>query len=201
VATDLTAEFRRNLHEETAARERRARHAVDEARLQQFFVLDRVIGDGLFAVAEALYGLAFVARDDLPRPDPDMRVWAVTDADGSDRGLLYLDPFARDGKQGGACGQYAGAHYAYLWSAVLEAIALQRLDAQGGLTRTNGQRLREALLSRGAVVDPIGAFRAITGREPSVGPCSSGADWPGSGRRRARPCGRRPGLTCSLLAA
>lgn len=49
-----------------AARERRARHAVDEARLQQFFVLDRVIGDGLFAVAEALYGLAFVARHDLP---------------------------------------------------------------------------------------------------------------------------------------
>lgn len=85
-----------------AARERRARHAVDEARLQQFFVLDRVIGDGLFAVAEALYGLAFVARDDLPRPDPDVRVWAVTDTDGSDRGLLYLDPFARDGKRGGA---------------------------------------------------------------------------------------------------
>jgi peptidyl-dipeptidase Dcp len=65
-------------------------------------VLDRVIRDGLFAVAEALYGLAFVARDDLPRPDPDVRVWAVTDADGSDRGLLYLDPFARDGKHGGA---------------------------------------------------------------------------------------------------
>lgn len=57
-----------------AARERRARHAVDEARLQQFFVLDRVVGEGLFAVADALYGLAFVARDNLPRPDPDVRV-------------------------------------------------------------------------------------------------------------------------------
>jgi peptidyl-dipeptidase Dcp len=67
-------------------------------------------------------------------------------------------------------GNYAGAHYAYLWSAVLEAITLQWLDEQGGLTRANGQRLREAFLSRGAVVDPIGAFRAITGREPSVGP-------------------------------
>jgi len=85
-----------------AARERRARHAVDEARLQQFFVLERVIADGLFAVAGALYGLAFVTRDDIPRPDPDVRVWAVTDADGTDRGLLYLDPFASDGKQGGA---------------------------------------------------------------------------------------------------
>lgn len=67
-------------------------------------------------------------------------------------------------------GRYAGSHYSYLWSAVLEAIALQRLDEQGGLTRANGQWLREALLSRSAVVDPIGAFRSITGREPSVEP-------------------------------
>ncbi|MGH9009022.1 MAG: M3 family metallopeptidase, partial [Acidimicrobiia bacterium] len=85
-----------------AARERRERHAVDDARLQEFFVLDRVIEDGLFAVAEALYGLTFVPRPDLPRPDTDVRVWAVTDGDGSDRGLLYVDPFARDGKGGGA---------------------------------------------------------------------------------------------------
>lgn len=85
-----------------AARERRTRHAVDDARLQEFFVLDRVIEDGLFGVAEALYGLNFVPRPDLPRPDPDVRVWAVTDADGGDRGLLYVDPFARDGKAGGA---------------------------------------------------------------------------------------------------
>lgn len=85
-----------------AARERRARHAVDDARLQEFFVLDRVIEDGLFAVADALYGLAFVARPDLPRPHPDVRVYAVTDADGGDRGLVFVDPFARDGKAGGA---------------------------------------------------------------------------------------------------
>ena len=334
-----------------AARERRARHNVDEARLQQYFVLDRVIADGLFAVAGALYGLAFTERAELPRPHPDMRVWAVSDADGGDRGLLYVDPFARDGKHGGAWmdayaepapligrlplvyltlnatppadgapalltaldvrilfhefghglhmllsdvtfprvaginvahdvvefpskfheslafradvvaryarhhatgeplpesdvaalnahvrdgapyistqgsanalldqawhglvpgetvapghvdafeaavlerhglvlravdfhyrstffshvfdGPYDGTHYAYLWSAALEAIALEWLDEQGGLTRANGQRLRDAVLSRGAVVDPIAALRSITGREPSVGP-------------------------------
>ncbi len=85
-----------------AARERRARHAVDEARLQEFFVLDRVIEDGLFGVAEALYGLTFVPHPELPRPDPDVRVFAVVDADGGDRGLLYVDAFARDGKAGGA---------------------------------------------------------------------------------------------------
>jgi peptidyl-dipeptidase Dcp len=57
-----------------------------------------------------------------------------------------------------------------VWAAVLEAVALQWLDEQGGLTRANGQRLREAFLSRGAVVDPIAAVRSITGRKPSVEP-------------------------------
>ena len=85
-----------------AARERRARHAADEGRLQEFFVLDAVLRDGLFAVAADLYGLSFTARDDLARPHPDVLVWSVADADGSDRGLLFVDPFARAGKQGGA---------------------------------------------------------------------------------------------------
>ena len=51
-----------------AARERHARHAVDDARLSEFFVLDHVIEDGLFGVADALYGFAFERRDDLPAP-------------------------------------------------------------------------------------------------------------------------------------
>ena len=334
-----------------AARERRARHAADDARLSEFFVLDRVIEDGLFAVAGALYGFTFVRRDDLPRPHPDVRVWAVTDAGGDDRGLLYIDPYAREGKAGGAWmdwyaapapllgrspvvtltlnaqrpadgapelltpldvrilfhefghglhmllsdvtyprvaglnvaedvlefpskihesmavrpevlaryarhhatgepladadiaalnsidrdgapaistrgaantildqawhglapgesvdpddvdafeasvlerygldihavglhyhstffthifdGPYPGTQYSYLWSATLEAITLQWLDENGGLTRANGQRLRDAFLSRGALVDPIAALRALTGREPSVEP-------------------------------
>jgi peptidyl-dipeptidase Dcp len=334
-----------------AARERQARHAADETRMQQYFVLDRVIVDGLFGIAGTLYGLTFVERHDVPRPDEDGRVWAVADADGADRGLLYLDPWAHDGKHGGAWmdayaepapllgrrplvyltlnaerpadgspalltpldvrilfhefghglhmllsdvtfpriaginvaddvvefpskfheslafrpdvlaryarhhatdeplsdadvtalnafirdgaayistqgsanalldqawhglasgervepgdidafeaavlerhglsvpavgfnyhstffshvfdGPYPGTHYSYLWSAVLEAMALQWLDEQGGLTGANGQRLRDVLLSRGAVVDPIAALRSLTGREPSVEP-------------------------------
>ena len=67
-------------------------------------------------------------------------------------------------------GPYPGTQYSYLWSAALEAVTLQWLDEQGGLTRANGQRLREALLARGAAVDPIAAVRALTGRRPSVGP-------------------------------
>ncbi len=339
-----------------AARERRVRHAADDTRLQQYFALDRVITDGLFGVAETLYGLQFKHRPDLPGPGPDVSAWQVLDDDGTDRGLLYIDPFARDGKSGGAWmdsyaepapllgrlpmvyltmnvtppgaskagknapalmtpldvriafhefghglhmllsdvrypriaglnvahdvvefpskvheslafrpevlaryarhhltgapvpaadvaalnafvresapyistqgaahslldqawhglapgesvapeavdeferevvqrhglevravglgyhstfsshifdGHYDGTHYAYLWSALLEAVTLQWLDEQGGLTRQNGQQLREAFLSRGAAVDPIAAVRMLTGREPSIGP-------------------------------
>jgi peptidyl-dipeptidase Dcp len=53
---------------------------------------------------------------------------------------------------------------------MLEAIALDWLDAKGGLTRAAGQRLRDEVFSRGAVVDPVAALRAVTGRTPSVGP-------------------------------
>ena len=331
-----------------AARERREQHAIDEVRLREHFQLDRVLGDGAFDIAERLYGLRFELCDDsVARPHPDVRIWDVRDADGSDRGRLYVDPYARDGKGGGAwldayaepaplldrlpqivlqlnitrpadgapalltpldlhmlfhefghalhmllsdvahpriaglnvatdvvefpsklheslglrpeviaryarhhetgaalddadvaalasstrvgaaamgvrgagnawvdqawhalapgesvtdvdafeaavlerhgldvpglephyrstyCvhifdGGYGGVHYSYLWSAMLEAAALEWLDEHGGLTRANGQRLRDELLSRGATVDPLVALRTVTGREPSV---------------------------------
>lgn len=67
-------------------------------------------------------------------------------------------------------GPYPGTLYAYTWSALLEAITLQWLEEHGGLTRANGQRLRDAFLSRGATIDPLAALRALTGREPSVVP-------------------------------
>jgi peptidyl-dipeptidase Dcp len=334
-----------------AARERRLRDAVDDATLQEFFTLDRVVDDGLFGVAETLYGLRFTARDDLPRPHPDVRVYTVADGTGRERGELYIDPFARDGKGGGAWldafaepapvvgrparpvivlnatqpadgapvlltpldvrilfhefghavhlllsdvgfprvaglnvpqdviefpsrlheslavdagvlaryarhhetsaplpeayvgalqayvrdsapvnltrsvagalldqawhglapgeaiepgavdafedavlerhglaidavglsyrstffvhifgGDYAGTLYSYEWSSMLEAAALAWLDEQGGVTRAAGERLRDELLSRGAVVDPLAAVRSLTGREASVEP-------------------------------
>jgi peptidyl-dipeptidase Dcp len=334
-----------------AARERRRRHAVDEGRLPAYFALDAVVRDGLFALASDLYGLTFTPRDDLPRPHPDVRVWSVADADGAERGELYVDAFAREGKSGGAwmdayaepaplvgrrprvvivlnatppadgapalltpldvrilfhefghalhmllsdvryprvaglnvpsdvvefpsklhealafhpdvlaryarhhetgepptaaeaaalgayerdsaafnstrgaasslvdqawhalapgaavapedvdafedavlerhrialhavgsnlrstffphvfAGSYPGTHYSYLWSAMLEAAMRQWMDDEGGPTRAVGQRLRDEFLSRGAVVDPLAALRAITGREPAVRP-------------------------------
>jgi len=112
---------------------------------------------------------------------------AVGDSDGGTVAMVVvpqalpggsnaLFSFNDNGTHNGPQIYYDGTHYSYLWSAALEAIALQWLDEEGGLSRANGQRLRDAVLSRGGVVDPI-ALRSITGREPSVGPCSNGAAW------------------------
>ena len=61
-----------------------------------------MLKDGVFYAANQLYGITFKERKDLPVYQPDVRVFEVHDADGSILGLLLLDYFKRDNKQGGA---------------------------------------------------------------------------------------------------
>src|SRR5690606_35534654 len=49
-----------------------------------------------------LYGIHFKERKDLPGYRPEVRVFEVLRADSSSVGLVYIDYFARDNKQGGA---------------------------------------------------------------------------------------------------
>ncbi|MBN1094866.1 M3 family metallopeptidase [Blastococcus sp. TML/C7B] len=81
---------------------RAERYAVDTGALRPYFELDRVLVDGVFHAAGLLYGFRFTPRPDLPGYHPDVRVWEVTDADGSAVGLYLGDYFAREGKRGGA---------------------------------------------------------------------------------------------------
>ena len=81
---------------------RKARFDFDGAQVKPYFELDRVLQDGVFYAAHELYGLSFTERKDLPVYQPDVRVFEVHDADGSTIGLLLLDYFKRDNKQGGA---------------------------------------------------------------------------------------------------
>lgn len=78
------------------------RYAVDTAALLPYFELDRVLTDGVFHAAELLYGFRFTPRPDLTGYQPDVRVWEVSDADGTEVGLYLGDFFAREGKRGGA---------------------------------------------------------------------------------------------------
>ena len=64
------------------------------------------------------------------------------------RSAYYLHVFA---------GGYASGYYSYLWTEVLDHNIYEWFAAHGGLTRENGQRFREMVLSRGNTA-PVGTF-------------------------------------------
>jgi peptidyl-dipeptidase Dcp len=78
------------------------RYDLDEDVVAQYFQLDKVLEDGVFYAANKLYGLSFKRRNDLPVYHPDVWVYTVLDADGSELGVFYFDPFQRPSKRGGA---------------------------------------------------------------------------------------------------
>lgn len=65
-------------------------------------------------------------------------------------------------------GGYSSSYYAYLWSEVLAADAFAYMQAHGGLTRENGQRFRDTILSVGGSREPMDAYKAFRGSEPTV---------------------------------
>ncbi len=67
-------------------------------------------------------------------------------------------------------GGYSAGYYAYLWSAVLRDDAFYWFKEHGGMTRENGQRFRDMILSKGYTQDLDAAYRAWRGRDPSVDP-------------------------------
>ncbi len=67
-------------------------------------------------------------------------------------------------------GGYNANYYAYMWSEVLDDDAYAWFTEHGGMTRANGQRFREMILSRGGTSDVAALYRAFRGRDPEVGP-------------------------------
>ena len=67
-------------------------------------------------------------------------------------------------------GGYSASYYAYLWSEVLDDDAYAWFGEHGGMTRQNGQRFRDMILSRGGTQDPAAMYRAFRGRDPVVEP-------------------------------
>jgi peptidyl-dipeptidase Dcp len=65
---------------------------------------------------------------------------------------------------------YAAGYYAYMWSEMLDDDTFQWFMDHGGMTRANGQRFRDLILSRGHAEDYGPMFRSFYGRNPDVGP-------------------------------
>lgn len=84
-----------------AEKVRRQRYAVDDAEVKPYFELGRVSA-AAFDCAQRLFGLRFVARDDIPVYHPDVKAYEVFGADGALKGIFLQDNFARPTKRSGA---------------------------------------------------------------------------------------------------
>ncbi len=84
-----------------AEKVRQEKYDLSEEALRPYFELENSL-NGMFQVADKLWGLKFTERKDIPVYHKDVRVFEVKEADGSSIGLLYMDFFPRAGKRGGA---------------------------------------------------------------------------------------------------
>jgi len=80
---------------------RKEKYDLDEEQIRPYFELNNV-RDGVFAVANKLYGLTFTRLNNMPVFHPECEVYEVKDGDGSEIGVLYMDFFPRASKKGGA---------------------------------------------------------------------------------------------------
>ena len=94
-----------------ADRAKKAKFDLDENQVRPYLKLENV-RDGVFYVANKLYGITFAQLDNLPLPHPDAQAFECKDKDGSHLGVLYMDFFPRASKKGGAwCGSYRSQTY------------------------------------------------------------------------------------------
>ncbi len=90
---------------------RKEKYNLDENEIKPYFSLENT-RDGMFYVAEKLYGITFEQRDDIPVYHKEAVAFEVKEADGSHLGVLYMDFHPRDGKRGGAwCGTFRDQKY------------------------------------------------------------------------------------------
>ncbi len=77
------------------------KYNIDSEMLRPYFELSRVI-DGVFGLANRLYGITFKENKDIPVYHPDVKAYEVFDKDGTYLAVFYADFHPRKGKQGGA---------------------------------------------------------------------------------------------------
>ena len=78
-----------------------AEYSLSAEELKPYFQLESCI-DAVFGLANRLYGVNFKELNNVPKYHEDVKVYEVTDADGSHLALFYADFFPRASKRGGA---------------------------------------------------------------------------------------------------
>jgi peptidyl-dipeptidase Dcp len=94
-----------------AAKVKEQKYALNENQIRPYLKLENT-RDGMFWVANRLYGISFTKLDHMPIYHPDVEVFEVQESTGELLGLLYLDYFPRDSKRSGAwCTSFRSQKY------------------------------------------------------------------------------------------
>ncbi len=106
---------------------------------------------------------------DAPLQDADAFETAALKKDHVD--LSYVPPRYRSSYFQHIWGNgYAAGYYAYLWTQMLADDGFEWFKEHGGLTRANGDRFRDMVLSRGNTEDLAKMYKDWRGKEPSIEP-------------------------------
>ena len=80
---------------------KKAKYDLDEEELKPYFEIDNV-RNGVFALANKLFGINFIPRTDIAKFNPENQVFELQEEDGTHIGIFYLDYHPRASKRGGA---------------------------------------------------------------------------------------------------
>ena len=154
-----------------------AKHYQTGAPIPQALV-DKIVKSRTFNQGYALGEAVTAAELDLawhslpasaPKQDADAfeaKALAASGLDVADVPPRYHSPYFLHIWSNG----YSSGYYAYAWTEMLDHDAYAWFTQHGGLTRANGQRFRDMVLSRGHTMDYADMYRAFAGRDPSVQP-------------------------------
>ncbi len=77
------------------------KYSINEELLRPYFEVEKVT-NGIFALANKLYGITFKENKNIPVYHPDVKAYEVFDENGSFLALYYADLYPREGKRNGA---------------------------------------------------------------------------------------------------
>ena len=105
------------------------KYNLDAEMLRPYFELSKVI-NGVFGLANRLYGITFKENKDIPVYHPDVKAYEVFDKDGSYLAVFYADFHPRKGKQGGA------------WMTEYQSQWMERIDTKKPFGPDNCKNIR-----------------------------------------------------------
>ncbi len=94
-----------------AAKVKEQKYALNENQIRPYMKLENV-RNGMFWVANKLYGITFTRLENMPLYFPDVEVYQVKEETGEHLGVLYLDYYPRESKRAGAwCTSFVSQKY------------------------------------------------------------------------------------------